>query len=138
MIRHKLPALLLLLSIIGLCLSLGFAGHMVQPDWSLALLIAALLSDRSSWPWLLPGIVAHDVSLYWTVWGVLPMAAALPYLLPQMDKERSTALMRRIILMGVVCLPILWLGSGFSQWLLTLMLCVPLWHTLSRLHARSS
>ncbi len=138
MIRHRQPALLLLFSFAGLCFSLGLAGHIVQPDWSLALLTAALLSYRSGWPWLIPGVVAHDVSLYWTVWGALPLAAAIPYLLLQIDRELGTALMWRAILMGVVCLPILWLGSGFMQWLMTLMLCVPLWHALTKLHARLS
>jgi len=134
--RHRLPASLLTLSIAGLCLSLGLAGHIDQPDWSLALLIAALFAYPGNWPWLIPGFFAHDVILYWTVWGTLPLAAVTPYLLQQSDREISTVLMRRFILMAATCLPLLWLGAGFAQWLLTILLCVPLWHWLRKTHAK--
>jgi len=131
--QYQLPVLLL--TVIGLCVSLGFSGHIMQPDWALALLLASLFAYRNSWPWVLPGIAAHDVILYWSVWGSLPLAAAVPFLLSHIDRDIGTALIYRVILAGVVCCPLLWFGTGFIQWLLTFMLCVPLWHWLTRRHA---
>jgi len=122
---------MLALSVLDICLSLGISGHVKQPDWSLALLIAALFANPSSWPWLLPGFLAHDVILHWTVWSTLPLATLAPYLLQRVDHEISTALLRRIILMTALSAPLLWLGVGLDQWLLTLLLCPPLWYWLA-------
>ncbi len=131
MIHHRRAASLLALSLLGICLSLGISGHVKQPDWSLALLVAALFSNPTSWPWLLPGFLAHDVILHWTVWGALPLAALTPYLLRRIDYEISTALLRRMMLMTALSAPLLWLSVGLDQWLLTLLLCLPLWHWLA-------
>ncbi len=128
MIRYLFPALLLGASFLGVSLSLLMGGIVTQPDWSLALLLAALLAHRGSWLWVLPGVMLHDVALYWTVFGVLPIAILLPILLIYTDRQLGPALPQRIILMVVCCLPILWLGADTFQWVLTLLLCVPLWY----------
>ncbi len=138
MTHHIRAAVLLFLSLLGICLNLGMAGHIEQPDWSLALLIAALFANPGNWPWLIPGFFAHDVILHWTVWGTLPLAVIAPYLLQRGDREISTALLRRVILMTALSIPMLWLGAGFSQWLLTLLLCLPLWHWITVSHATTA
>ncbi|MFQ5355664.1 MAG: hypothetical protein ACE5DY_04085 [Mariprofundaceae bacterium] len=124
------PASLLGFSIIGIILSLLIGGVITQPDWSLSILLAAMLAHRGSWLWALPGVLLHDIALYWTVFGVLPVVAFLPMMLIYTDQQLGPALPQRIVLMLFSCLPILWLGADVFQWLLTALLCIPLWYLL--------
>ncbi|MDQ6971293.1 MAG: hypothetical protein Q9M30_01450 [Mariprofundaceae bacterium] len=130
-----LPLLLLPLALTGMALSLA-SGGLVQPDWSLALLLAALLARRSAWPWLLPALLLHDIALYWTPWGVFPIAAMLPLLIIRLDAQLGPALPQRLLMLIVVSLPMLVHGAGLMQWMLTLMLCIPLWYVLAQAYER--
>ena len=112
------------------------ASIVIQPDWSLSILLAAMLTHRGNWLWVLPGIMVHDVALYWTILGVSPVALLLPALLIYSDRQLGPALPQRILLMFICSLPILWLGAHFGQWLLTLLLCVPLWYMMASWHER--
>jgi len=49
---------ILLLSVFGLVLNLAFAESLIQPDWSLGLLLGALLAHRGYWPWVLSRLSA--------------------------------------------------------------------------------
>ena len=130
-----LPFLLLPLSVTGLALSLA-TGGILQPDWSLALLLASLLARRGTWMWVLPALLLHDLALYWTPWGVFPLACLLPGILMRLDEEIGPGLPQRLVMLFIVSLPMLVHGAGFMQWVLTLMLCIPIWHLLARIYDR--
>ena len=130
-----LPLLLLALSVTGIALSLA-TGGILQPDWSLALLLAALLARRGTWMWVLPALLLHDLALYWTPWGVFPLACLLPAILMRLDEDIGPGLPQRFVMLFFVSLPMLVHGAGFMQWVLTLMLCIPIWHLLARIYDR--
>jgi len=130
-----LPLLLLALALTGLSLSLATGGIM-QPDWALAILLGALLARRGAWPWALPALLLHDMVLYWTPWGVFPLACLLPWILVRLDEQIGPGLPQRLVLLLIVSLPMLAHGSGTMQWMLTLLLCIPIWHLLVHLYDR--
>ncbi len=121
------------LAFTGLGLNLA-SGGTPQPDWALALLLAALLARRHTWPWVLPAILVHDLALYWSVWGVFPMACLFPYALARLDSQIGAGLLQRLALMVLLTLPMLWHGAGTTQWLLTIALCIPVWYMLVHLY----
>jgi len=135
--RVTFAILILAISFLAILLSLTMASTAIQPDWSLALLLAAMLSHRGNWLWVLPGIMIHDMALYWTILGVFPAALALPGLLIYSDRQLGPGLPQRIFLMVLCCAPMLWLGAHFSQWLLTLLLCTSLWYLMADWHDRN-
>ncbi|OIO69404.1 MAG: hypothetical protein COW19_05925 [Zetaproteobacteria bacterium CG12_big_fil_rev_8_21_14_0_65_55_1124] len=133
--HSPLPLLLLALAITGLALSLA-SGGMLQPDWSLAILLGALLARRGTWPWVLPALLLHDLALYWTPWGVFPLACLLPILLQRMDAQLGPGLPQRMGMLLLVSMPMLFYGAGLMQWSLTLLLCIPVWHSLAYMYDR--
>jgi hypothetical protein len=130
-----IPLLLLPLAITGLALSLA-TGGLLQPDWALAILLGALLARRSLWPWMLPALLVHDLALYWTPWGVFPLACIMPWVLQRVDAQLGPGLPQRMGMLFVVSLPMLVHGAGLMQWLLTLLLCMPVWHMLVHIYER--
>ncbi len=128
-----LPVLIITLAFLGLGLNLA-SGGTPQPDWALALLLAALLSRHHAWPWVLPAILVHDLTLYWSVWGVFPIACLLPFSLASLDAQIGAGLPQRLALLVLLTLPMLWHDAGILQWLLTLILCVPVWYLLVHLY----
>jgi len=126
-----LPIAVVALAFPGLGLSLA-SGGAAQPDWTLALLLGVLLARRNAWPWILPIMLIHDLTLYWSVWTVFPIACLAPFSMASLDAQLGAGLPQRLALMVLVCLPILWQGAGIIQWLLTLILCIPLWHLAVR------
>jgi len=128
-----LPLVLLILAATGLALSLA-TGGILQPDWSLAVLLGALLARHSIWPWILPALLVHDLALYWTPWGVFPLACLLPVIVQRMDAQIGPGLPQRMAMLLIVSLPMLGYGAGLMQWILTLLLCMPIWHVLARVY----
>jgi len=127
------PVFITVLAFAGLGLSLA-TGGIPQPDWALALLLATLLTRRNTWPWVLPALLIHDLVLYWSVWGVFPLACLLPYSMAHLDAELGAGLPQRLVLMGLLTVPMLWHGAGAAQWLLTVALCIPVWRLMAQLH----
>ncbi len=128
-----LPLLLLALAVIGMGLSLA-TGGILQPDWSLAILLGALLARRGTWLWVLPALLIHDLALYWTPWGVFPLACLLPALLQWFDAQLGPGLPQRMGMLILVSMPMLVYDAGLIQWLLTLLLCIPVWHLLVHMY----
>jgi len=131
-----IPPLILLISLLGIMLNLALAGLVIQPDWSAALLLASILAQRSNWPWALPGIWIHDLALHWSSLVCLPAAVLLPLLLARSDARLGAGLPQRLFFMFVGLLPLLWNGWLWSQWLLTLLLCLCAWHIIARNYAQ--
>ncbi len=129
------PFLVSGLAFAGLGLNLA-SGGTPQPDWALALLLATLLARRHTWPWVLPAILVHDLALYWSVWGVFPIACLFPYVLTRLDSQIGAGLPQRLVFMTLLTLPMLWHGAGVTQWLLTISLCIPIWYMLVQLYER--
>jgi len=127
-----IPPLILLISLFGIMLNLSLAGLVEQPDWSVAFLLAALLAQRSNWPWVLPGIWVHDLALHWSSLVCLPVVSMLPFLLSRSDSRLGAGLPQRVAFMFAGLLPLLWSGWTFQQWLLTLMLCLFSWYWIAR------
>jgi len=126
-----------LLALLGLSLNLAFASTLVQPDWALAVLLASLLAHRHNWVWVLPGVLIHDVVLYWSFGVSFLIMAILPLAMIYLDQHLGIGLPQRLTLMLLAVLAsLLWPGWGLSACLLTLCLCIPVWHLLTRRYAQ--
>ena len=132
-----IPPLILLMSLLGIMLNLSLAGLVLQPDWSAAFLLASLLAQRGNWPWVLPGLWVHDLALHWSSLVCLPVIALLPFFLSRTDAYLGAGLPQRVVLMLLGLAPLLWFGWSIPQWLLTLCLCIFVWHFVARSYAKS-
>lgn len=126
-----MTSVLLLGSVIGLFLNLSFNGLLTQPDWMYAILLAALLSDKSTWYWVLPLVLIHDAVLYWSATITFPITVIIVILLIYSDKRLGSGQQQRWLFLFAGCLPLLIQGISFWDWLLTMMLVVWLWFILS-------
>lgn len=131
-----IAAATLLLAGLGIIINLAFSGYLIQPDWSLALLLASLLAHRGAWYWVIPGAAIHDLLLNGSVWGNFPWMLLIPLLLPRLDFQLGPGLPQRAFFMVVVTLPLMSFHWPVSSWLLTLLLCVPLWYLMVRYYVR--
>ena len=118
-------------ALLGLLVNMSFADIGHQPDWSLATLLAIVLSKRSTWYWVLPLIGLHDYLLFWSVWVVFPYAAIAVILLNYADARLSPGQPQRWLVLVLGCMPLLLAGVDTISWLLTLTLCTWLWSSLS-------
>jgi hypothetical protein len=132
-----IPASILLLSLLGILLNLSLSGLVLQPDWSAALLLASVLAQRGNWPWVIPGFWVHDLALHWSSLICLPVVAILPFLLSRADAHLGAGLPQRVVLMIITLLPLLHAGWSTPQWLMTICICIFVWHLLARSYAKS-
>ena len=123
--------ILALAALLGLLLNMSFAGTNPQPDWSLAILLAIVLSKRSTWYWVLPLIGLHDYLLFWSVWVVFPYATIAVVLLSYADTRLAPGQPQRWVALALGCAPLLLAGVDIVSWLMTLTLCTWLWSFLS-------
>ncbi len=123
--------ILALAALLGLLLNMSLAGTNPQPDWSLAILLAIVLSKRSTWYWVLPLIGLHDYLLFWSVWVVFPYAAIAVVLLSYADTRLAPGQPQRWLALVLGCVPLLSAGVDIVSWLMTLTLCTWLWSLLS-------
>ncbi len=124
------------LSLLGISLNLAFSNTLMQPDWALALLLASLLAHRHNWVWVLPCVLIHDVVLYWSFGASFLMMALVPLTMIYLDQHLGAGLPQRLLLMLAVVLSLLQPGWGLAASLLTLCLCIPAWHLLTRQYAQ--
>lgn len=124
-----------LFSLLGMMVNQSFAGLLLQPDWALAILLAALLSHKQHWPWILLLAALHDLILYWSIWTSFPWLCLSLIVLLYFDKELGPALAPRIACMIASCLPLAYIGSGPNQVIMTCLICVPLWHMAGKQYA---
>jgi len=127
---------IVLLSLLGISLNLAFSSTLMQPDWALALLLASLLAHRHNWVWVLPCVLVHDVVLYWSFSLSFIIMALLPLAMIYLDQHLGVGLPQRLALMLAAVLSLLWPDWGLPAVLLTLCLCIPLWHLLTRQYAQ--
>ncbi len=123
--------ILALAALLGLLLNMSLAGTNPQPDWSLAILLAIVLSKRGTWYWVLPLIGLHDYLLFWSVWVVFPYAAIAVALLSYVDTRLAPGQPQRWLALVLGCTPLLLAGVDIVSWLMTLTLCTWLWSFLS-------
>jgi len=126
------------LTVIGISLNLAFASVLIQPDWALALLLASLLAHRHNWVWVMPAVLVHDVALYWSFSLSFVVMAGLPLAMIYLDQHLGSGLPQRLALLLLVVLTLLWPGWQWSACLLTLCLCIPVWHLLTRRYAQQA
>ncbi|MDX8387907.1 MAG: hypothetical protein R8M46_05155 [Ghiorsea sp.] len=134
MIKAKpfmLIPVILLVSLFGIILNMSFSGLVAQPDWSWAVLLAVLLSDRKAWVWILPAIWFHDVALFWSAWVALPYFIVLSIFLYYADKRLGPGQPQRWVAIFLGCLPLFIYGLGLMSILLTATLAVWVWSMLS-------
>ena len=123
--------LVLLTSFFGLLLNLSFSGLIAQPDWSLVMLLAVLLSNRRTWFSVLPCIWFHDVVLFWSAWVTFPYVLVTTIILYLSDKRLGPGQPQRWLGLVLSCFPLLLSGVSLWSWLLSMMLTVWLWSILS-------
>ncbi|MDQ7057347.1 MAG: hypothetical protein Q9N62_02415 [Ghiorsea sp.] len=121
----------LLSAFIGLICTMSFAGDWSQPDWSLAVLLAVLLSKPQTWIWILPSIGVHDLFLYWSVGGIFPFAVVSVLLLFYTDQKIGPGQPQRwaVLLLHTYAM---WLvGLDDLSLFLTVTLSIWLWFVFS-------
>ena len=128
--------IIIVLAFFGISMNLAFSSSLTQPDWALALLLASLLARRNNWIWVLPGALLHDLILHWTFTVSLPMLAVIPFAMIYFDQHLGPGLPQRFALLLLAVLLLLPWGWGFPACLLTLCLCIPIWHLLTRQYAQ--
>lgn len=121
---------ILLLATIGILLNMNAAVTLLQPDWALALLTGTMLARRTTWRWVLPTLLFHDLALFWSATIFFPLAALIPPVLIYIDGQIGPALPQRMLMLFAVSLPLLGQGWSTMQWLLTLLLAVICWYIL--------
>ncbi len=127
-----------LLALLGISLNLAFANAMSQPDWALALLLASLLAHRNNWLWVLPCALIHDLVLYWSFGIIVIIMTCIPLLMIYLDHHLGAGLPQRIVLMCTAILTLPLMGWDLQASLLTLCLCIPVWHLLTRQYAQQA
>ena len=127
-----------LLALLGISLNLAFANTMNQPDWALALLLASLLAHRNNWLWVLPCALIHDLVLYWSFGIIVIIMTFIPLAMIYLDHHLGAGLPQRIVLMSTAILTLPIMGWDLQACLLTLCLCVPVWHLLTRQYAQQA
>ena len=127
---------LLFACLIGIILNLSFSGIFLQPDWSLAILLAALLAHRGNWIWVSLATGAHDLTLHWSVFVSLPWILLTPIIITWSDAQIGPSLLQRIFAMLLVITSLYIAGWSFASCLLTLLLCLVFWHFIARLYVQ--
>jgi hypothetical protein len=128
--------IIIVLAFLGISMNLAFSSSLTQPDWALALLLASLLARRNNWIWVLPGALFHDLTLHWTFTVSLPTLAVIPFAMIYLDQHLGPGLPQRFVLLLLAVLLLLPWGWGLPACLLTLCLCIPIWHLLARQYAQ--
>jgi len=116
---------------VGIIFTMSFSGDIAQPDWSLALLLAVLLSKQNTWVWILPCIALHDLFLYWSLMIVLPYFLLVTGVLFYTDKRIGPGQPQRWVCLLLTTAPLLLVGMDLLSIVLTLTLSVWLWSFLS-------
>ncbi|MDQ6953093.1 MAG: hypothetical protein Q9M15_06180 [Mariprofundaceae bacterium] len=126
---------ILLLSVFGLVLNLAFAESLIQPDWSLSLLLGALLAHRGYWPWVFAGTALHDLVLHWSPFIILPWVMITPLVMIWSDAQVGASLVQRFIILGFLTF-MLWIWDWLPEAaLLTFLLATVIWHFVAQKHA---
>jgi len=127
-----------LLALLGLNMNMAFSSSLMQPDWAMALLLASLLAQRHNWFWALPLILLHDVVLYWSPAASFMVMAVIPLAMIYFDQHLGAGLPQRLLLLLLALLAMLVDGWTLQAALLTMCLCVPVWHLLTRQYAQQA
>lgn len=118
-------------ALLGLLFNMSFADTVMQPDWSLAILLAVLLSNRSTWFWVLPCVGLHDLILYWSIGVTLPYILFVALVLTYADLRLAPGQPQRWFGLVFGCLPLFIIGVDILSCLLTLTLATWAWSLLS-------
>jgi len=129
-------SLLLFASLIGIIFNLGFSGVFLQPDWSLALLLGALLAHRGNWLLVSFATGIHDLILYWSIFISLPWILLTPIIITWSDAQIGASLLQRTFAMLLVISSLFFAGWSLVSCLLTLLLCLVFWHVIARLYVQ--
>lgn len=121
----------LLASFSGLILNMSFSGSVAQPDWSLAILLAVLLSNYKTWCWVLPSIWVHDIVFFWSGWVAFPYFICIAMILLYSDKRLGPGQPQRWLSLLLGCLPLYIAGVSQLSCLLTALLAIWLWALFS-------
>ncbi|TLS66969.1 hypothetical protein FE236_04140 [Mariprofundus erugo] len=131
-----IAAPVMLFALLGLNMNMAFSSSLMQPDWALALLLASLVAQRHNWLWVLPLVMLHDAVLYWSLETSFVVFAIIPFAMIYFDQHLGPGLPQRLLLVLLVLLAMFYDGWSADSCLLTLCLCVPVWHLLARRYAQ--
>ncbi|MDQ6989479.1 MAG: hypothetical protein Q9M19_06310 [Mariprofundaceae bacterium] len=122
---------LLSYALLGLIVNMSFSAGFAQADWCLAILLAALLSYRQNWLWVLPCICLHDLVLYHSIGVAFPYFIAITFIITYTDQRLGQSQHQRWLALFVGCFPLWMAGVGIWNCVLTLTLSVMIWSFLS-------
>jgi hypothetical protein len=128
--------IILLACLLGIIINLSFSGSLIQPDWALALLTAAVLTHRGSWIWVAIATCFHDLIFHWSPLVSLPWILASPFIIAWSDAQIGPNLLQRFFAMLMVISSLLWAEWGVIACLLTLLLCIAFWFIMVRFYAQ--
>ena len=124
-----------LVALLGMCLNLAFSASFTQPDWALAVLLAAPLAHRHNWLWVLPCTFLHDLVLHWSFGSSFIVMALIPLAMIYLDQHLGAGIPQRVVIMLAAILSLAGWGWAMPALILTLCLCVPVWYLLTGLYA---
>ncbi len=127
-----------LIALLGMSLNLAFSASLSQPDWAMAVLLAAILAHRNNWIWVLPCAFLHDVILHWSFGSSFIVMALIPLAMIYLDKHLGPGIPQRVLIMLAAILALANWGWTTQALLLTLCLCVPVWYQLTGLYAQTT
>lgn len=126
-----------LAAMVGLSFNLAFSNSLQQPDWAMALLLAALLAHRHNWVWVLPMMMVHDAMLHWSFGVTLIAMAVVPIGMIYFDQHLGPGLPQRVALMILAVLALPLRDWAVADMVLTALCCVPVWYLLTRRYAQA-
>jgi len=133
-----IPSAIFTLAFLGINFNLAFSHDIIQPDWSLSLLMASLLARRNNYLWVLPVCMIHDAIFYWSFFVTLPWMICMPLAMLHFDRQLGPGLLHRLIILLLSSFSIYVNGWSMQTWWLTLFLTIPVWYILKEYYERTA
>ncbi|MDX8394205.1 MAG: hypothetical protein R8K21_06445 [Mariprofundales bacterium] len=112
-----------------LLMTINISSTGLWPDWSFALLMAAVLTRRYHAVWAIPMLLLHDIILYANIFAFWPWLLLMLVVEAYSDIIIGPSIPQRILVLIVSPIPLLW-HAHEPVYILTILACLPLWSAL--------